>query len=335
MPRLAVGFVFVTAALLAVGGYRVFKPHGETATAQPQDKPIRDAFAADRDPVVTEAAPFDAKRAMEYLQSICRIGPRMSATPGMKKQQELIQKHFEGRGLKVQYQYFTARQVSQVREVEMANMIIAWRPEARRRVVLCSHYDTRPIADQEENQRKWHEPFLSANDGGSGVALLMELANHLKGLKLEVGVDFVLFDGEEYIFDPQRDKYFLGSEHFAQMYARPRPEYRYVAAVLLDMVAGKQARFPLEQHSWFDAQPLAEDLWKIAAELKCDAFQDRMGDSVLDDHIALNRAGIPAVDIIDFHYPHWHRLTDVPANCSPEGMTQVALVLSVWLQRVK
>ena len=76
--------------------------------------------------------------------------------------------------------------------------------------MLCSHYDTRPIADQEPDRRKWHEPFLSANDGGSGVALLMELAHQMKDIKTQVGVDFVFFDGEEFIFDRDRDAYFLG-----------------------------------------------------------------------------------------------------------------------------
>src|SRR5207302_3601787 len=141
-------------------------------------------------------------------------------------------------------------------------------PENKRRVILCSHYDTRPIADQEPDERKWHDTFLSANDGGSGVALLMECAHQMKDLKTNVGVDFVLFDGEEYIFEPGRDKCFFGSEHFGQTYTRERPKHRYVAAVLLDMIAGKNPHIPAEKNSYFHAQTLVEDLWKIAEELK-------------------------------------------------------------------
>ena len=74
----------------------------------------------------------------------------------------------------------------------------------------------RPIADQEPDTRKWHDPFVSANDGGSGVAFMLEFANHLDAMKLDVGLDFVIFDGEKYIFDHDRDKFFLGSEHFAR-----------------------------------------------------------------------------------------------------------------------
>jgi glutaminyl-peptide cyclotransferase len=172
----------------------------------------------------------------------------------------------------------------------------------------------------------------------------MELANHMKDLQTNVGVDFVLFDGEEYIFEPDRDKYFFGSEYFAQSYRQRQSGVRYLGAVLLDMIAGKDARFLAEQHSWMQAGALVHDLWNIAGEQNCAAFVNKVGDGVLDDHLALNQAGIPTVDIIPavrnepkfgFQYPHWHRLSDVPANCSPEPMSQVAKVLSIWMQRVK
>jgi glutaminyl-peptide cyclotransferase len=219
----------------------------------------------------------------------------------------------------------------------MANLIVSWHPERKRRVILCSHYDTRPIADQERDRRRWTEPFVSANDGGSGVALLMELAHSMKDLKTEVGVDFVFFDGEEYIFDPapDGDRYFFGSDHFAATYRKDRPKFRYVGAILLDMVGGKGARFPIEKNSWQSAAALAQSVWNLAEELKCPAFQAEIGPEVLDDHLTLNRAGIPAVDVIDFSYKHWHRLSDLPENCSGDSLEQVARVLGVWLQRAK
>src|SRR5262249_2312465 len=208
--------------------------------------------------------------AMGYLKDICDLGPRQCGSRGMKRQQELLRKHFEALGGTVAEQNFTGRQRSTGREVGMANLIVAWHPERLRRVILCSHYDTRPIADQEEDPRRWHEPFISANDGGSGVALLMELAHHLPNLKTAVGVDFVFFDGEEYIFERDGDKYFFGSEHFARDYRQQRPKYRYTAAVLLDMIGGKNARFPVEPNSWVRAGWLAQELWGIASELKCE-----------------------------------------------------------------
>jgi hypothetical protein len=163
----------------------------------------------------------------------------------------------------------------------------------------------------------------------------MELANHLKDLKTGVGLDFVFFDGEEFIFDPERDRLLLGSEYFAQDYRRNRPKHRYLAGVLLDMIAGKDPQFPIEQNSWFKAGPLVQQLWRVAGEQNCFAFRNQMGPAVRDDHVPLNDAGIPTADIIDFDYPHWHRLSDVPANCSGEGLGQVARVLSAWLRSLR
>src|SRR5439155_9110920 len=133
---------------------------------------------------------------------------------------------------------------------------------------------------------------------------MMELGRHVKQMPLTIGVDFVLFDGEEYVFDgagpDARDKYFFGSEHFAEQYRQKPPPHQYAAAVLLDLFAGKDATYPVEQNSWFAAQPVVDEIWRTAAELKVPAFRYERGPQVNDDHLALHRARIPAVDIIDF-----------------------------------
>src|SRR5262249_17378020 len=146
----------------------------------------REEFASDRAPPPAQSLTFDARRCLGYLEEVCKIGPRISGSEGMKKQQEMLQKHFEGQGAKGDFQRFTGRQLSEGQPVEMANLVASWKPEEKRRVILCSHYDTRPLADQERDRRKWREPFLSANDGGSGVAVLMELAHQMNDLKSAV-----------------------------------------------------------------------------------------------------------------------------------------------------
>jgi glutaminyl-peptide cyclotransferase len=332
MPRFAVG----AAISLLVAGLVWFIVLGCGAAEPAAKKAAKsDGFASDRVGAAIPVA-FDAARAMDYLKTVCKIGPRISGTDGMKHQQELLQKHFEAVGAKVSYQYFTAKQLSEGKPVEMANLMASWHPDKARRVMLCSHYDTRPIADQEPNRRRWHDTFLSANDGGSGVALLMEMANHMKEIDPTVGVDFVFFDGEEYVFEPQ-DEYFFGSKEFAREYRKNKAKVQYIGAVLLDMVGGKNAKFPVEKKSYWKAPELVRELWKTAGELGCTAFRsDEFSQfEIEDDHVPLNQAGIPAVDIIDFSYPHWHRLTDVPANCSGDSLEQVARVLSVWVQRAK
>lgn len=327
MSRSQLVTVVLTLALLA-GGW-LMKREAEAQTR-------RDGFASDREdpPKTPKPAPFDAKRAMGYLESICKIGPRISGSEGMQTQQELLEKHFKDLGGVIEWQRFEVRQHSQKNNTKMANLIVRWHPDRPRRVVLAAHYDTRPIADQEPNLRKWHDPFVSANDGGSGVALLMELAHVMKELPTSLGVDFVFFDGEEFCHE-RGDEYFFGSKHFAARYRKAKQPPRYIAGFVLDMIGGKNARFPIETNSWFHAAPLVIDLWNLAEELKCTSFQKREGPAVEDDHVPLNRAGIPTVDIIDFSYAHWHRLTDVPANCSGESLEQVARVLSVWLQKTK
>jgi hypothetical protein len=298
----------------------------------------RDEFAGDRIGGEAGAFAFDSKRAMGYLQAICDLGPRQSGTAAMRKQQELIRKHFEDLGCTVRAQKFEARQKSVKEPVSMTNLIVSFHPERNRRVIICSHYDTRPIADQEPDPRDWRKPFVSANDGGSGVALLMELAHQMKDLPTKVGVDFVFFDGEEYIFKtsgPDRDEYFIGSKYFAQTWKKDREHCDYAGAVLLDMIAGKGASFPAEVNSFKHSEDLVRELWNIAEKLNCNAFVKEIKHEVQDDHLQLQYVGIPAVDIIDFDYRHWHRLADTPTSCHPAGMEQVARVLTVWLQRVK
>ncbi len=339
MPRLAGG----ASVLVLVGGIvGLFMWQPWSSKAQPPAPPAKrpaDGFAADRYPAAVDD--FDADRAMGYLADVCKIGPRMSGTEGMKKQQELLEAHFRPLADRTAWQRFDATQRSVRRPVPMANLVVSWHPERARRVIVCTHYDTRPHADQETDPRRRREPFVGANDGASGVALLMELARHMKNLNGSAGVDFVLFDGEEYVFD-QDDDYFLGSKQFAREYRKARSRDRdaplYTGAVLLDMVGGKSARFPVEQTSWFKASGLVRQFWGIADELKCPAFRstEMSRVAVQDDHVPLNDvAGIPAIDVIDFDYPHWHRITDVPENCSGDSLGQVARVLAVWLQRVK
>jgi glutaminyl-peptide cyclotransferase len=335
MKRILAGlFLLVLVCLIALP----FLTHaqGKKNDEFAQDKK-RDEFAADQLPKIGVGKPvaFDGKRAMRYLEAICDLGPRMSGTLAMKKQQVLIRKHFTDLGFEVRAQNFDAKQISQKKTVPMTNLIVSFFPDRDRRIILSSHYDTRPIADQEPDARKWREPFLSANDGGSGVAFLMEMAHHMKDLPVKVGVDFVIFDGEEYIFERERDKYFFGSEHFAQTWKKAKDRPKYLGAVVLDMIAGKGANFPVEGNSWGRAEPLCRELWGIAKEQGCTAFPEEIGPTVTDDHIALLAVGIPTADIIDFSYKHWHRLGDVPAACAPGGMDQVSRVLSVWMQRVK
>lgn len=310
------------------------------APAGPDDPPEKTEFASGADEKAAEVK-FDGERAMKYLKQLCDIGPRISGTEGMKKQQKLLEDHFKKLGATVARQEFKARQRSQKNETEFVNLVVSWNPDRERRVLLCAHYDTRPIADQEANRANWTRPFVSANDGAAGVAMLMEVGNHMKDVKSEFGVDFVFFDGEEYVFETDRlgggDRYFIGSEHFADEYAKSKGKrkHRYDAGVLFDLCHAKGASLKVELHSYDAARPLVEQIWGVAKAVGAKSFKYERGQEVLDDHIALNRAGIPTVDVVDLEYPHWHKLGDTPDKVDPAQMAEVAKVATTWLQKIK
>ena len=312
-----------------------------TEPAEPADPPKKTEFATGNDAPKGAEIKFDAERSLKYVKLLCDLGPRVSGTEAMKKQQLLLEKHFKDLGATVTRQEFKARQASRRAETEMTNLVISWHPDKARRVILCSHYDTRPIADQERERGNWNKPFVSANDGTSGAAMMMELAHHMKDLKTEVGVDFVLFDGEEYIFETQatggNDRYFIGSEYFAEDYAKTKNtrKHQYAAAVLMDLCHAKDAKLRVEQYSYTAAPELVDQIWTLAGKLGAKSFRYERGYEVQDDHLALNRVGIPAVDLIDFDYPHWHKLTDTADKVSGDQMAEVAKVMAAWFTRIK
>jgi hypothetical protein len=309
--------------------------------ARADDPPKKTEFATGGAGGKAADIKFDGDRALKYLKELCDIGPRVSGTPGMKKQQELIEAHFKKLGATVTRQEFKARQRSQKADTDFVNLVVSWNPDGERRVLLCAHYDTRPIADQEANRANWTKPFVSANDGAAGVAMLMEMGNHMKDVKSEFGVDFVFFDGEEFVFETDRlgggDRYFIGSEHFADDYAKSKGKrkYRYDAGVLFDLCHGKGASLRVEMYSFEAAKPLVDQIWGVAKDIGAKSFKYERGYEVQDDHLALNRAGIPTVDVIDFDYAHWHKLSDTPDKVDPAQLTEVAKVIATWLQRIK
>jgi len=269
----------------------------------------------------------------------------MSGSPGMKQQQVLLVKHFTGLHAQVTFQHFKVKHPRKSnRRVPMTNLIIEWRPEAKERILLCAHYDTRPLPDREINPRiRKNGIFLGANDGASGVALLMELGHHVAQLPLNYGLDFVLFDGEELVyFDGREDigPYFLGSTWFARQYRKHPPKHKYVAGVLFDMVADADLTLYQEENSatWKRTRPLVKEIWGTAQRLGVKEFIPRIKYNVRDDHFPLNKiAKIPVIDLIDFAYPehpsnlYWHTTADAPGRCSADSLGKVGKVIVEWL----
>ena len=282
------------------------------------------------------AASFSGERAMKHLEGICELGPRPSGSAAMDRQRAMLAEHFRAAGATVTGQAFQIRDRRTGKPVHLENLLVSWHPDRTDRVLLAAHYDTRPFPDNDPVDPKG--VFLGANDGASGVAVLMELAAAMPALPGPVGVDFVLFDGEEYVFAP-RDPYFLGSTFYARQYLADRQAGRlphtYRCGVLLDMVGDRDLEIWQEQHSvdWPDTRPVVDAIWDVARRLEVRQFVPRPKHAVQDDHLPLRMiAGIPTCDIIDFDYPQWHTTADAPAACSAESLDAVGRVMLAWLR---
>ncbi|MGL4419713.1 MAG: M28 family peptidase [Gemmataceae bacterium] len=347
-----IGLGLGLAVLAALGAYLVLgtarptvaNPEPTEAAPMPTQDKFGEARGAGGVPGV-KPIPFDAERSIKYLKQIIECGPRVSGSEGMKQQQELLTKHFTALGGTIERQSFEGKQASRKHPTPMTNFIVKWFPDRERRVLLSAHYDTRPMAHEEPDQRDWNRKFDSANDGTSGVAMLMELGHAMKDFPITAfGVDFVFFDAEEYIFEPRGafgggDNFFIGSEYFANEYRKSvaTRKFRYEAGLLFDLHAHKDAVYRVEGHSFAMAPKLCEQFWQVAKAAQVPSFRYEKGPEVLDDHLALNRANIPTIDIIDFdgYRPHWHRLSDTADKISGPQMAECVKAVVAWLQLIR
>ena len=296
-----------------------------------------------------EEIPFDGQRAFGYLEQLCELGPRMTGSPGMVKQRELLVKHFEDLGGKVRQQKFVVRHPRDGRPTEAVNLVVTWHADKKERVLLCAHYDTRPLPDRDPDPKARESgTFIGANDGGSGTALLMEMAHYMKAFEGRYGVDFLLVDAEEFLYGQSQQqhgtdpRYFLGSKYFSRQHRTNPPAHTYRWGVVLDMVADRDLQLYYERNSfrWKDTRPLVKDIWATARRLGVKEFIARRKHTVRDDHVPLhNVARIPTCDIIDFDFGrgnrYWHTQEDVPEKCSALSLAKVGWVVHEWLKTAK
>ena len=223
--------------------------------------------------------PLDGLRAFRYLQQICAIGPRPSGSPGMQKQQELVQQHFEKLGGKVTLQQFHAANPLGGAKVPMANMIVEWHPERKERILLCAHYDTRPLPDRDPDpvQRR-SGMFIGANDGASGVAVLMELGPpDAEVRRAESAWTFCWSTARSWCTSTSAIRISSAARGSPGNTSRKPPEHKYRWGVVLDMVGDENLQIYQEQHSvtWRDTRPLVKEIWATAARLGVEEFIPR------------------------------------------------------------
>lgn len=276
-------------------------------------------------------ARFNRDSAYSYVRRQLAFGPRVSGTEENRLCREYLVNELQRHGaqnVNVQTGEVTAFNGDRL---PIGNIMASYNPEIKDRILLLAHYDTRPWCDSDQNEENRLKPVLGANDGASGVAVLLEVARHLNETEAPVGVDILFVDAEDYGqasgFSTHDSSWCLGTQYWVEnmpYHSDSLPRY----AVLLDMVGGMDAKFHREYFSDQNASKLVDKVWSMAARSGYEnRFVNKSGGAVIDDHIFLNDAGIPAIDIIESKNestgtfaPTWHTTEDTLENIDPSSL---------------
>lgn len=278
---------------------------------------------------------FNTDAAYAWVEKQLAFGPRFTNSPGHSQIRDWLLEQSVNYADEVIRQDFTA-QAYTGETLNGTNIIARFKPEIAERVLLCAHYDTRHIAEKDTVDQD--KPILGADDGASGVAVLLEIARNLKENPIPMGVDIVFFDAEDYGADSggETNTWGLGSQYWANHLPEPRYEVKY--GILLDMVGATGARFTKEGNSRSSAGNIVNKIWKLAERMnKGQYFVDVNTGAIVDDHFFIIReAGIPMVDIINhpvenmfgsYHHTHQDNLEVIdPASLQAVGQVVLAVV---------
>ncbi len=277
----------------------------------------------------TESQPRpDGARALERVQVQVSHGSRVSGTPGNAAVREWIAGELQRLGGRVELQAFADTVAGQV--YPLVNLIGRFGTSTGRRVALLAHFDTRPWCDQDADRAQQQQPVPGANDAGSGVAVLLEIAELMRQRAPGIGVDLVFLDGEDLGRPTAPDDYCRGSRGYAHRLPPPGNPSRPVAGFLFDMVGDKDLQVYDEGNSSARATNLVELVHEAARATGATHFHPQLRYTLIDDHVPLLDAGLPAVDVIDFDYPAWHTSHDLPDQVSAESLAEVSRV-AAWI----
>ena len=281
---------------------------------------------------------FSGDSAMALVTAQCAMGPRVPGTEAHAACVGWLMETLEPLADTLIHQQAPVLTFDGTR-LTAHNIIASFNPQASQRLLLLSHYDCRPWADQDPDPARRREPVMGANDGASGTAVLLELARLMHARHPALGVDLLLVDVEDWgdsdSDDP--DSWALGTQYWVE---HPHVAgYKPVMAILLDMVGARDATFTREQFSDYFARDVVNMVWGMAQKAGAGSrFVNTLGGAVTDDHVPLLRAGIPAIDIIDMRaggehgfFEYWHTTADTldkldPATLQAVGSTLVAVI---------
>ena len=288
---------------------------------------LNTAAVCDENEQVTE---FSGARAMELIIAQCDLGPRTPGSVGNRQLREMIVEMARESGLEVNTLCFDAVDPISEQAVQLCNVIVSAGPAGGERLWLGAHYDTRPISDHDDDPELRSTPLVGANDGASGVAVLLHLIEIMADNPPNQGVELMFFDGEDSGLSGDSDGFCLGSRRLASTcrdFANPLSRGTPRGVIILDMVGKKNLQIPMEGYSAVNAPAWTSAIFKRAEELGLGAFVAERGPAVYDDHVPFMEQGIPAVDLIDFDFPQWHTTGDTPDKCSGASLEQVGRLM--------
>jgi peptidase M28-like protein len=277
-------------------------------------------------------SPFDGARALAYVRTFMEFGPRVPGSEAHRKAGDWIAAEMRTRADTVIEQRWMHR-TSKGDSLPLRNILARFRPDAAERILYVTHWDSRPTADEEEDDAKRTLPTPGANDGGSGVGLFLALGDILKQTPPGYGVDLVFVDGEDYgQFGPPPVDVLLGSKYFADHL--PSADYRPLFGVVWDMIGDADLEILQEEASVARAPEVVSRVWDVAASMGYrDYFKPQRTYLITDDHLPLQAKGLRVIDVIDLTYPAHHMTTDTIDKVSARSLKVVGDVAWRLLQR--
>jgi glutaminyl-peptide cyclotransferase len=292
-------------------------------SAPPTSAPTAPATEIVTGPEIPE---FDSQRSFQMLVDQCSFGPRVPSSEAHERCLNYIVQNLKPYVDTTVLQSFNYKDTNRLKTIRLTNILGVINPDATDKVMLCAHWDSRPTADEDFNIANRNTPIPGADDGASGVAVLLQLAKVFHQQKPKVGVILAFWDGEDW--GPDDDHMYLGAKYFCNHIGVLTPN----KAVLIDMIGNKGVTIPKEQYSDLHAPSLEQEVYGDAWQLGYTAsFPDISGSDIIDDHVSMNEAGIPTIDLIDFNYAYWHTLQDTPDKCSPDSLAIIGRTLELFV----
>ncbi|MCH5175312.1 MAG: M28 family peptidase [Prevotellaceae bacterium] len=308
---------------------------------------------------VSQAPSFDEDSAYTYIAEQCAFGPRTMNSVAHDSCGDYIAEKFRGYGAKI-YDQYADGELYDGTPIKMRNIIASFNPDAPTRLIISGHWDSRPWADHDSDEERHHTPIDGANDGGSSIGIMIEIARQLmidantKGdsalfrLNPDLGIDFICWDAEDcgtpaFAEDAKSGEstWCLGSQYWSGVRHVERYTARY--AINLDMVGGNQTVFYREGYSMNYAPTIVDKVWGAAHRIGYGKYfsYDDNGGYVTDDHLQVNRGGIPCIDVIGTDamsggFPStWHTVNDNIKNINRETLKAVGQTMLevIWTEQ--